>query len=57
MNHQIQFLMMEIRDLDNYKNMNTNYKQAGVDIEAGEEVVRRIKPLIKRTYRKMYFLI
>ncbi|HOV91814.1 MAG TPA: phosphoribosylformylglycinamidine cyclo-ligase [Candidatus Kapabacteria bacterium] len=42
--------MMEIRDLDNYKNMNTNYKQAGVDIEAGEEVVRRIKPLIKRTY-------
>jgi len=26
------------------------YKQAGVDIDAGEEMVRRIAPLVKRTY-------
>jgi len=29
----------------------TNYRQAGVDIEAGEEVVRRIRPLAKSTFR------
>jgi len=29
-----------------------NYKQAGVDVEAGEEVVRRIKPLAKKTFTK-----
>lgn len=29
-----------------------DYKQAGVDIDAGEEVVRRIKPLVKSTYTK-----
>ncbi|MCS6988800.1 MAG: phosphoribosylformylglycinamidine cyclo-ligase [Chloroherpetonaceae bacterium] len=29
-----------------------DYKQAGVDIDAGEEVVRRIKPLVKPTYTK-----
>jgi phosphoribosylformylglycinamidine cyclo-ligase len=28
-----------------------NYRQAGVDIEAGEEAVRRIGPLARRTYR------
>jgi phosphoribosylformylglycinamidine cyclo-ligase len=26
------------------------YKQAGVDIEAGDEMVRRIRPLLERTY-------
>jgi len=30
--------------------MKIDYKQSGVDIQAGEEVVRRIKPLIKQTY-------
>lgn len=30
--------------------MNIKYKDAGVDIQAGEEVVRRIKSLIKQTY-------
>lgn len=29
-----------------------DYKQAGVNIEAGEEVVRRIKPLVKQTFTK-----
>jgi phosphoribosylformylglycinamidine cyclo-ligase len=29
----------------------TDYRQAGVDIEAGEEVVRRIRPLAKSTFR------
>ena len=28
------------------------YRAAGVDIDAGEEVVERIKPLVARTYRK-----
>ncbi|MBS0516758.1 MAG: phosphoribosylformylglycinamidine cyclo-ligase [Proteobacteria bacterium] len=28
------------------------YRAAGVDIDAGEEVVERIKPLVKRTFRK-----
>ncbi len=27
------------------------YRDAGVDIDAGEETVRRIKPLVKRTFR------
>jgi len=30
----------------------TDYRQAGVDIEAGEEVVRRIRPLAKSTFRQ-----
>ncbi|MFN3386984.1 MAG: phosphoribosylformylglycinamidine cyclo-ligase [Candidatus Thermochlorobacter sp.] len=29
-----------------------NYKLAGVDIDAGEEVVRRIKPLVRQTFTK-----
>jgi phosphoribosylformylglycinamidine cyclo-ligase len=29
----------------------TDYRQAGVDIEAGEEVVRRIRPLAQSTFR------
>ena len=29
----------------------TDYRQAGVDIEAGEEMVRRIRPLAKSTFR------
>ncbi len=29
-----------------------DYKQAGVNIDAGEEVVSRIKPLVKKTYTK-----
>ena len=29
----------------------TDYRQAGVDIEAGEEVVRRIRPLARSTFR------
>ena len=28
----------------------TTYKEAGVDIEAGEETVRRIKPLVRETF-------
>lgn len=28
----------------------TTYKDAGVDIDAGEETVRRIKPLVRRTF-------
>ncbi len=28
----------------------TTYREAGVDIEAGEETVRRIKPLVRETY-------
>ena len=28
-----------------------SYRAAGVDIDAGNEVVERIKPLVKRTYR------
>lgn len=28
------------------------YREAGVDIEAGEEVVRRIKPLVRQTFTK-----
>ncbi len=31
--------------------MGTTYKQAGVDIEAGDALVERIKPLAKRTTR------
>ena len=27
------------------------YRDAGVDIDAGNEVVERIKPLVKRTFR------
>ena len=30
----------------------TNYRDAGVDIEAGDEFVRRIRPLVERTARK-----
>lgn len=30
--------------------MSTTYKDAGVDIEAGEETVRRIKPLVRQTF-------
>jgi phosphoribosylformylglycinamidine cyclo-ligase len=30
--------------------MSDDYRQAGVDIEAGEEAVRRIKPLVRRTF-------
>ncbi len=30
--------------------MSTTYKDAGVDISAGEETVRRIKPLVKKTF-------
>jgi len=29
-----------------------NYKLAGVDIDAGEEVVRRIKPLVRQTFTR-----
>ncbi len=29
-----------------------NYKSAGVDIDAGEEVVRRLKPLVRQTFTK-----
>ncbi|HRG17019.1 MAG TPA: phosphoribosylformylglycinamidine cyclo-ligase, partial [Pseudomonadota bacterium] len=28
------------------------YRDAGVDIDAGNEVVERIKPLVARTFRK-----
>ncbi|MEX0601530.1 MAG: phosphoribosylformylglycinamidine cyclo-ligase, partial [Rhodothermales bacterium] len=28
----------------------TTYRDAGVDIEAGEETVRRIKPLVRETF-------
>ncbi len=31
--------------------MATTYKDAGVDIDAGEELVRRIKPIVKETFR------
>ncbi len=44
--------MMEIKDLDKNIDMSINYKDAGVNIQAGEEVVRRIKPLIRQTYSK-----
>ncbi|MEC4672558.1 MAG: phosphoribosylformylglycinamidine cyclo-ligase [Nitrospirota bacterium] len=30
----------------------TNYREAGVDIDAGDEFVRRIRPLVQRTSRK-----
>lgn len=33
------------------KSTETNYKQAGVDIDAGNELVKRIKPLAKATRR------
>src|ERR1044072_1766051 len=29
----------------------TTYRQAGVDIEAGDEFVRRIRPLVRSTFR------
>ena len=29
----------------------TTYRDAGVDIDAGNEVVERIKPLVRRTFR------
>jgi phosphoribosylformylglycinamidine cyclo-ligase len=29
-----------------------NYKESGVDIDAGEEVVRRIKPLVRQSFTK-----
>lgn len=29
-----------------------DYKSAGVDIDAGEEVVRRLKPLVRQTFTK-----
>lgn len=32
--------------------MNTTYKAAGVDIEAGDETVKRIKPLVRSTFNK-----
>ncbi|MFT7550725.1 MAG: phosphoribosylformylglycinamidine cyclo-ligase [Rhodothermales bacterium] len=32
--------------------MSTTYKDAGVDIAAGEEMVRRIKPLVRETFTK-----
>ncbi len=32
--------------------MSSTYKNAGVDIEAGEEAVRRIKPIVRSTYSK-----
>ena len=28
----------------------TTYRDAGVDIDAGEETVRRIKPLVRQTF-------
>ena len=28
----------------------TTYKEAGVDIEAGDETVRRLKPLVRKTF-------
>ena len=31
-----------------------NYKSAGVDIEAGNETVRRIKALLKVLFRRKY---
>jgi len=34
------------------KNMKTTYKTAGVDIAAGEEMVNRIKPLVKSTFNE-----
>ncbi len=30
--------------------MSNTYKDAGVDIEAGEETVKRIKPLVRSTF-------
>ena len=30
----------------------TNYREAGVDIDAGEELVQRIAPLVRTTFRK-----
>ena len=29
----------------------TNYRDAGVDIDAGDELVDRIKPLVRSTFR------
>jgi len=34
------------------QNESLTYRAAGVDIDAGEEVVERIKPLVARTFRK-----
>ncbi|MDH4129224.1 MAG: phosphoribosylformylglycinamidine cyclo-ligase, partial [Spirochaetota bacterium] len=31
---------------------NTNYKDSGVDIDAGNKAVELIKPLVKKTFRK-----
>ena len=34
------------------KNSNSlNYKKAGVDVEAGYELVDQIKPIVKKTFR------
>ena len=33
--------------------MSMDYKKAGVDIEAGDETVRRIKPLVRSTFNEM----
>jgi phosphoribosylformylglycinamidine cyclo-ligase len=38
--------MVNLKD----KNMNSTYKQSGVDIEAGEKVVEMIKSLVRTTY-------
>jgi phosphoribosylformylglycinamidine cyclo-ligase len=38
--------------LNKKKIMSIDYKSAGVDIEAGDETIRRIKPLVRSTFNK-----
>jgi phosphoribosylformylglycinamidine cyclo-ligase len=42
--------MSEQLMVDRTKSESLTYEQAGVNIDAGEEVVRRIKPLVRRTF-------